>query len=111
LRRGYWHDGTLFGLSPSFDGRRAGNGLGRFWGIAQVRIPRTELRARRKPRLLLRLAGTFLSRLAERQLAAVLSQLPPRLTRLTPERGPDDYALLNSPFPFHATGGGAKFVC
>ena len=39
-------------------------------------------RAGRKPRLLLRLAGSFLLRFAERQLKALLFQLPPRLTRL-----------------------------
>ena len=38
--------------------------------------------AGRKPRLLFRLPGEFLLRLAERQLDAELFQLPPRLTRL-----------------------------
>ena len=48
-----------------------------------------ELRARRKPRLSLRLPGEFLLRFAERQFAASFLQLPPRLTRLEPDgRGP-----------------------
>ncbi len=41
-------------------------------------------RARRKPRLLFRLPGMFLLRLADRQFCAVLFQLPPRITRLEP---------------------------
>ena len=40
--------------------------------------------ARRKPRLLFRLSGVFLFRLAERQFWALLFQLPPRLTRFEP---------------------------
>gem|GEM_PF-3828609 len=39
---------------------------------------------RRKPRLLLRLLGQLLLRLATRRLAALLFQLPPRNTRLEP---------------------------
>ena len=42
--------------------------------------------ARRKPRFELRLPGSFLLRLAERQLVALLFQLPPRLTRFEPHR-------------------------
>ena len=38
--------------------------------------------AQRNPRLLSRLPGVFLLRLAARRLPAVLFQLPPRLTRL-----------------------------
>jgi len=38
--------------------------------------------------LLLRLSGLFLLRFAARVLAALLFQLPPRLTRLEPEDGP-----------------------
>ena len=45
----------------------------------------TELRATRKPRLLLRLPGEFLLRFADRAFCAVLFQLPPRLTRLVPD--------------------------
>jgi hypothetical protein len=52
---------------------------------------RIELWTRRKPRLLLRLPGSFLLRLAERQFDALLFQLPPRLTRLVPSgRRPKD---------------------
>jgi hypothetical protein len=40
----------------------------------------------RKPRLLLRLSGELLLRFAERQLLALLFQLPPRLTRFEPLR-------------------------
>jgi hypothetical protein len=40
--------------------------------------------ARRKPRLLSRLPGSFLLRFAERQFLALLFQLPPRLTRFEP---------------------------
>lgn len=40
--------------------------------------------AGRKPRLLLRLPGLFLLRLAARQLEALLFQEPPRFTRLSP---------------------------
>jgi hypothetical protein len=36
---------------------------------------------RRKPTLLLRLPGAFMLRFAERQLKALLFQLPPRMTR------------------------------
>ena len=38
-------------------------------------------KASRNPRLLLRLPGSFLLRLAERTLAGLLFQLPPRITR------------------------------
>ena len=40
--------------------------------------------AKRKPMLLLRLPGSLLLRLADRQLLSLLFQLPPRLTRLEP---------------------------
>jgi hypothetical protein len=40
--------------------------------------------ATRKPRLLLRLPGSFLLRFAVRQFVAELFQLPPRFTRLEP---------------------------
>jgi hypothetical protein len=43
-------------------------------------------RARRKPRLLLRLPGAFLLRLDARELRASLFQLPPRFTRFEPVR-------------------------
>jgi len=49
-----------------------------------VRAGRSELRTRRKPLLLLRLAGLLLLRLATRQLFALLFQLPPRCTRFVP---------------------------
>lgn len=53
--------------------------------------------ARRKPRLLLRLPGSFLLRFAERQFLALLFQPPPRLTRFEPEPGP--MPLLRRPPP------------
>ncbi|MEZ4528392.1 MAG: hypothetical protein R2941_20965 [Desulfobacterales bacterium] len=43
-------------------------------------------RSSRKPRLLFRLDGVLLFRLADRQFLALLFQLPPRLTRLEPLR-------------------------
>ena len=42
--------------------------------------------------LLLRLPGVFLLRFAERQFLALLFQLPPRLTRFSPDRGPSLYS-------------------
>ena len=47
---------------------------------------------RRKPRLLFRLAGLFLLRLAQRTFLGLLFQLPPRITRLDP---PKTAQLLN----------------
>jgi hypothetical protein len=44
----------------------------------------TELKARRKPRLLFRFDGSFLLRFADRQFLAVLFQPPPRITRFEP---------------------------
>jgi hypothetical protein len=44
----------------------------------------SELKARRKPRLLFRFDGWFLFRFADRQFLAVLFQLPPRFTRFEP---------------------------
>ena len=38
----------------------------------------------RRPRLLFRLPGSFLLRLADRQFLALLFQLPPRFTRSEP---------------------------
>jgi hypothetical protein len=40
--------------------------------------------ARRKPRLLSRLSGSLLLRFDTRQFLALLFQLPPRFTRLSP---------------------------
>jgi hypothetical protein len=56
------------------------------WGAVHERHPLGEWRvlARRKPRLLLRLPGSFLLRYAERQLSASLFPAPPRITRLEP---------------------------
>ena len=54
--------------------------------------------ARRKPRLLLRLPGSFLLRYAERQLSASLFQLPPRLTRLEPVSCQPNHSESLSPF-------------
>ena len=39
----------------------------------------------RNPRLLFRLSGVFLLRLAERTLAGLLFQEPPRFTRFVPQ--------------------------
>ena len=48
-----------------------------------------ELRATRKPRLLLRFDGSLLLRFADRQLSGLFLQLPPRFTRLEPlDRSP-----------------------
>lgn len=41
--------------------------------------------ARRRPLFLFRLFGLFLLRFAERQFLALLSQLPPRITRFEPQ--------------------------
>ena len=43
-------------------------------------------RERRKPKLLLRLSGVLLLRFETRQFSALLFQLPPRFTRLSPLR-------------------------
>jgi hypothetical protein len=43
-----------------------------------------ELRARRKPMFVFRFVGSLLFRFDDRQFAASLSQLPPRLTRFKP---------------------------
>ena len=48
----------------------------------------TKLRASRKPRLPQRIVGTYLKRNADRQNAAPLRQLPPRITRFEPFVGP-----------------------
>ena len=48
----------------------------------------TELRTTRKPRLPLRLDGEILTRSADRQTPAALTQLPPRSTRNEPKEGP-----------------------
>ncbi len=47
-----------------------------------------KLRARRKPRTRLRMPGESPSRRAERQLTAVLTQPPPRRTRMEPDDAP-----------------------
>jgi hypothetical protein len=49
-------------------------------GIRELRA----VLARRKPRLLLRLSGVLLFRLAQRALTGLLFHDPPRLTRLEP---------------------------
>jgi hypothetical protein len=48
----------------------------------KVQILPVSVLAKRKPRLLFRLVGVFLLRLAERSLCGLLFQEPPRLTRL-----------------------------
>ena len=45
-----------------------------------------EFRASRKPLLFLRFAGSLVLRFADRQFAASLFQLPPRITRFEPLR-------------------------
>ena len=63
--------------------------------------------AKRNPRLLLRLPGLLLLRLAARALLALLFQLPPRVTRFEP-------VCLLSPGPRSASGGprpGAASSC
>lgn len=62
-------------LAGSIQARNSTVRGGRSWGGAG---------AGRKPRLLLRLPGLFLLRLAARQLEALLFQEPPRFTRLSP---------------------------
>lgn len=57
-------------------------------------------RARRKPRLLLRLPGVLLLRFATRQFLALLFQLPPRFTRFDPLF---DYHLFPL-FPYTLSG-------
>lgn len=51
----------------------------------------------RKPRLLFLFVGVLLLRFAERQLFALLFQLPPRFTRLDPEDGPRPVAPRAQP--------------
>ena len=59
--------------SPSTHGRSIRKHCG-FWHDGEL--------SKRKPTLSLRLSGSFLLRIADRQLSALLFQLPPRLTRL-----------------------------
>ena len=72
-------------LRPVSPARGAGRMVGA-WPRAGVRErPPSRVApelAQRNPRLLLRLPGVFLLRLAARRLPASLFQLPPRLTRL-----------------------------
>ena len=76
---------ALAGVSPgAFSARTPVLETGRFSPM-MARPLRAELRASRNPRLLLRLPGELLFRLAARQLEAELFQLPPRLTRLEPD--------------------------
>jgi hypothetical protein len=83
-RQAYQHRAArLSGLSRGT--RRHGNRIPAGSVRWSLRTAWHELRARRKPRLFLRLPGSFLLRLAERQLPASLFQLPPRLTRLVPD--------------------------
>jgi hypothetical protein len=56
----------------------------------------------RKPLLLLRLSGLLLLRFADRQLLALLFQLPPRFTRFEPMDGtPEivDFRLMIADYP------------
>ena len=83
-RQAYQHRAArLSGLSRGT--RRHGNRIPAGSVRRSLRTAWHELRARRKPRLFLRLPGSFLLRLAERQLPASRPQPPPRLTRLVPD--------------------------
>jgi hypothetical protein len=59
-------------------------------------LHRAKLAATRKPRLLFRLSGVFLLRLADRQFCALLFQLPPRFTRLVPSLATIHYRKQHS---------------
>ncbi len=48
---------------------------------------------KRKPKFLLRLLGLLLFRLPTEQFLALLFQLPPRLTRLEPDKAPNFFSL------------------
>lgn len=102
MSRRRWHPSAAAGCAPTPAGsfgqsatstRRAGLTLSApTQGTEQDLRPvqsgisfRGELRAGRKPRLLFRLPGSFLFRLAERAFLASLFQLPPRFTRLEPD--------------------------
>jgi hypothetical protein len=50
--------------------------------VNEAPLANNKVLERRKPTSLLRLPGVFLLRFAERQLTALLFQLPPRMTRL-----------------------------
>jgi hypothetical protein len=78
---------SLSGCSPAQD---EGNGQRLCTGVMSVNITSSgfhcgELKSNtRKPTLLLRLSGFILLRMADRQLRALLFQLPPRITRFEP---------------------------
>jgi hypothetical protein len=77
-------------LEKNLPGDSAKGQDGRAIGSVRPGIrPAAGARATRKPRLLFRLSGVFLLRFADRQFAASLFQLPPRLTRFEPhDRSP-----------------------
>lgn len=63
--------------------RRDGTGVRSVPSVRYPPLP-AELEATRKPRLLLRFAGEFLFRFADRAFTGPLFQLPPRFTRFVP---------------------------
>ncbi len=65
---------------------------------------------RRKPKLLLRLSGVLLLRLAERTLSGLLFQLPPRFTRLEPYGPSSQVHHCRKPFSAHSQGIGVDHV-
>ncbi len=72
-------------LRPALPARGAGRMVGAWPWVGVREHPPSRVApelAQRNPRLLLRLPGVFLLRLAARRLPAGLFQLPPRLTRL-----------------------------
>ena len=69
-------------LCPRPNGQGAGGVRGSVPSWVSTRI---RARTTRKPRLLFWLPGVFLLRLADRQFCPLLFQLPPRLTRLSPD--------------------------
>ena len=64
-------------------------------------LSRYGTKATRKPRMLNRLTGVILLRIADRQNLAVLIQLPPRSTRLEPTRCQADHHYVLYPDGFH----------
>ena len=95
-----------FGLCPLFSG--AGRRPVREVAPRQGSLP--ELRARRKPMLLLRLSGLLLlSRLATVQLSALLFQLPPRMRRLEVPSSP--WPTPESGFAEHSCESGVSLPC
>ena len=103
---GYLRAAQGFGLCPLFSG--AGRRPVREVAPRQGSLP--ELRARRKPMLLLRLSGLLLlSRLETVQLSALLFQLPPRMRRLEVPSSP--WPTPESGFAEHSCESGVSLPC